>query len=103
MTLGLFASRLSGEDDIQTAPIRVGRLRENCDPRLLRHERRQGHAAKPRLVRLQDRRTAGERSGGHKKDQENADATPQASRLRAARRDVAGGSSGCTALEMRRR
>ena len=72
MVLRLLAERLSGEDDIQAAPVRVRRLRENGDPRVLRHERGQGHAAEPRLVGLQDRRTAGERCGGDEDDQENA-------------------------------
>ena len=86
MVLRLFASRLSGEGDVQTAPVRVGRLRQNGDPRLWRHERRQGHAAKPRLVRLQDRRAAGERCGGHENDQENGQAA--ASSLAPPRREA---------------
>src|ERR1700690_1593385 len=86
MTLWLFARRLSGKDDVQTASIRVGRLAENGDPRVLRNQCGERHAAKPRLVSLQDRRTAGERCAGDEKDQENACETPQASRLRAAGR-----------------
>ena len=75
MVLRLLAQRLSGEGDAQAAPVRVRRLRQNGDPRLLRHERRQGHAAKPRLVCLQGRRAAGERRGGHENDQANGQAT----------------------------
>ena len=62
----LLAGRLSAEGDAQPAPVRVRRLRKNGDPCVLRHERRERHPAEPRLVRLQDRRTAGEHCGGHK-------------------------------------
>jgi hypothetical protein len=52
MALRPFAPRLGGKDDIQTAPVRIGRLHKNGDPRLLRNQCGKGHAAKPRLVSL---------------------------------------------------
>ena len=82
----LFAGRLRGEGDAQAAPVRVGLLRQNGDPRLLRHERRQRHAAEPRLVGLQRRRAAGEHCRGHKNDQAKGQAAAQSPRLRAASR-----------------
>ncbi len=86
MGLRLLAGRLGAKGDVQPTAIRVRRLRQNGDPCLLRHQDGQGHAAKPRLVGLQDGRTAAEHCGPHENDQANGQATAQASRLRAASR-----------------
>ena len=76
------AGRLGAERDAQAAPVSVRSLRQNGDPRVRRHERRQRHAAKSGLVRLQRRRAAGENDSGD----ENDEAAAQAPRLRAASR-----------------
>ena len=90
MIARVFAGRLGGEGDLQAAPVRVGLLREDADPRLLRHQRRQRHAAEPRLVRLQRGRAAGEGRSGGGKDGEYGQAAAQSPRLRACKAPLLG-------------
>ena len=80
------AGRPRGEGDAQAAPVGVGLLSENGDPRVLRHERRQRHAAEPRLVGLERRRAAGERAAANSTIRRKTGRRLNPPRLRAASR-----------------
>ena len=82
MRLRRRAGRLGGEGDLKAPLVRVWRLGENGDPGPVGHERRQRHAAKPRLVRLQRRRATGQSRGGQERNEANGQTAVQALRLR---------------------